>query len=62
MGDLATQTRSSAAAFPVDWQNTGNGSTHQLPADLTNLCENLVVRIYKRKLRDGKASENITSM
>lgn len=47
------------AGFPVDWQNAGNGSTHQLPADLTNLCENLVVRIFKRRLLDGKASENI---
>jgi len=47
------------AGFPVDWQNAGNGSTHQLPADLTNLCENLVVRIYKRRLLDGKASEAI---
>lgn len=47
------------AGFPVDWQNAGNGSTHQLPADVTNLCENLVVRIYKRRPLDGKASENI---
>ncbi|HEY3742447.1 MAG TPA: phage head-tail connector protein [Bryobacteraceae bacterium] len=47
------------AGFPVDWQNAGNGSTHQLPSDLTNLCENLVVRIYKRRLLDGKASEAI---
>jgi hypothetical protein len=47
------------AGFPVDWQNAGNGSTHQLPADLTNLCENVIVRIYKRRALDGKASEAI---
>lgn len=47
------------AGYPVDWTNAGNGSTHQLPADLTNLCENLVVRIFKRRQLDGKASENI---
>jgi hypothetical protein len=47
------------AGYPVDWPNAGNGSTHQLPADLTNLCENLVVRIYKRRQLDGKVSENI---
>lgn len=47
------------AGYLIDWQNAGNGSTHTLPADLTNLCENLVVRIYKRRLLDGKASENI---
>ncbi|HLY40477.1 MAG TPA: phage head-tail connector protein [Terracidiphilus sp.] len=47
------------AGFPVDWQNAGNGSTHQLPSDLTNLCENIVVRIYKRRQLEGKASEAI---
>lgn len=47
------------AGYPVNWANAGDGATHQLPADLTNLCENLVVRIFKRRLLDGKASENI---
>jgi hypothetical protein len=47
------------AGYPVDWQNAGNGSTHQLPSDLTNLCENLVVRIFKRAPLDGKASISI---
>ena len=47
------------AGYAVDWPNAGNGSTHLLPADLTNLCENLVVRIFKRRLLDGKTSENI---
>lgn len=47
------------AGYPIDWQNAGNGSTHQLPSDLTSVCENIVTRIYKRRLLDGKASENI---
>ena len=47
------------AGYPVNWTNAGDGATHQLPADLTNLCENLVVRIFKRRPLDGKASENI---
>ena len=47
------------AGYLIDWQNAGNGSTHTLPADLTNLCENLVVRIFKRRQLDGKASEAI---
>ncbi|HVB33718.1 MAG TPA: hypothetical protein VNJ52_05010 [Patescibacteria group bacterium] len=47
------------AGYPVDWANAGNGSTHQLPADLTGTCENLVVRLWKRRQLDGKASENI---
>jgi hypothetical protein len=48
------------AGYPVDWPNAGNGGTHLLPADLTNLCENLVVRIFKRAPLDGKASENMS--
>jgi len=47
------------AGYPVDWQSAGNGSTHRLPADLTNTCENIVIRLYKRQLLAGKASENI---
>jgi hypothetical protein len=47
------------AGYPVDWQNAGNGSTHQLPSDLTGACENLVTRLYKRRPLDGKASEAI---
>jgi uncharacterized phiE125 gp8 family phage protein len=47
------------AGYPVDWPNAGNGTSHLLPDDLTNLCENLVVRIFKRRALDGKASENI---
>jgi hypothetical protein len=48
-----------AAGFPVDWQNAGNGTTHQLPADLTNTCENIVERIFKRLKSAGKLSEGI---
>jgi hypothetical protein len=47
------------AGFAVDWENAGNGSTHQLPADLSNVCENVVVRIFKRAPLPGKASEAI---
>jgi hypothetical protein len=47
------------AGYPVDWQNAGNGTTHQLPADLSGTCENIVVRLYKRIKLAGQASENI---
>lgn len=47
------------AGYPVDWQNAGNGTTHRLPADLTNTCENIVVRVFKRLPLAGKASESI---
>ena len=46
------------AGFPVDWLNAGNGTTHRLPADLTNTCENIAVRTFKRLALAGKASES----
>jgi len=47
------------AGFSVDWQNAGNGTTHQLPADLTNLCEDIVERIFIRRRLAGKSSESL---
>jgi hypothetical protein len=48
------------AGFPYDWQNAGNNiGTHQVPGDLTDTCENVVVRIYKRRQLAGQASENL---
>ena len=48
------------AGFPYDWQNAGNNiGTHQVPGDLTDTCENVVVRVFKRRLLAGQASENI---
>ena len=47
------------AGYPVDWQNAGNATTHRLPADLTNTCENIVVRTFKRLKLAGQASESI---
>jgi hypothetical protein len=48
------------AGFPVKWENAGDGSTHQLPSDLSNTCENVAVRIFKRLPLDGKASESMS--
>lgn len=47
------------AGFPVDWSNAGNGTTHRLPADLSRLCENLVIRFFKRRSVPGKTGETI---
>jgi hypothetical protein len=47
------------AGYPVDWANAGNRTTHLLPADLTNLCENLVVRRFKRRQLAGQSSMQI---
>lgn len=45
------------AGYPVDWANAGNETTHQLPGDISNTVENLVVRFFKRRVLAGKASE-----
>ncbi len=47
------------AGYPVDWPNAGNGASHQLPADLSNTCDNIVERIFKRRGLAGKASESM---
>jgi hypothetical protein len=47
------------AGFPVNWENTGDASTHQLPTDLSNTCENIAERIFKRLKTAGKLSESI---
>lgn len=58
-GSYSNMIRASyTAGFVIDWQNFGT-STHRLPEDLTNTCENIVVRLFKRRQLDGKASENI---
>jgi hypothetical protein len=47
------------AGYLFDWPNAGTGTTHTLPADLSNTCENIVERIFKRRGLAGKASESI---
>jgi hypothetical protein len=45
------------AGYPVNWANAGDRNTHLLPADLTYLCENLVVRRFKRRQLAGQGSQ-----
>lgn len=49
------------AGYAVDWANAGNNTTHQLPAGLTDLAENLVIRRFKRRQFAGKQSEGLES-
>jgi hypothetical protein len=59
-GSYSNMIRASyTSGFVVDWQNFGDYSKHRLPEDLTNTCENIVVRFFKRRQLDGKASETI---
>jgi hypothetical protein len=45
------------AGYPVNWDNAGDGSTHMLPGDITGVCENLVVRRFKRRSFGGMSSQ-----
>lgn len=47
------------AGYPVDWINAGNYTTHMLPADISDMVENVVVRRFKRRLLAGKQSEGL---
>ena len=47
------------AGYAVDWTNTGDRSKHLLPSDLTSLCENLVVRRFKRRQLAGQSSQSL---
>jgi hypothetical protein len=43
--------------YPVNWANPEDHNTHWLPGDITNVCENLVVRRFKRRQLAGQASQ-----
>jgi hypothetical protein len=47
------------AGYPVDWANAEDRSTHLLPGDLTSVCENLVVRRFKRRQLAGQSSQSL---
>jgi hypothetical protein len=48
-----------AAGYPVNWANPEDLNTHWLPGDLTSVCENLVVRRFKRRQNAGQSSISI---
>lgn len=47
------------AGYAYDWQSAGNMTTHRVPAELTEMVENLIVRRFKRRDMAGKTSEAI---
>ncbi len=47
------------AGYLFDFANFGDPSKHNLPADLTDLCERMVVRFWKRREKPGVMSESI---
>lgn len=47
------------AGYKINFTNYGDNNTHTLPADVTDLCERLVVRWFKRRESGGKQSEGL---
>jgi hypothetical protein len=47
------------AGYPVNWANPEDHNTHWLPGDLTGVCENLVVRRFRRRELAGRSSRAI---
>jgi hypothetical protein len=47
------------AGYKINFTNYGDNNTHTLPADITDLCERLVVRWFKRRESGGKQSEGL---
>ncbi|GIW70325.1 MAG: hypothetical protein KatS3mg101_1072 [Patescibacteria group bacterium] len=45
------------AGYKINFTNAGDMVTHTLPADITDLCERLVIRWFKRRESEGKTSE-----
>lgn len=45
--------------YPVNWTNAEDHNTHWLPGDLTDTCENLVVRRFLRRQNGGKSSTSL---
>jgi hypothetical protein len=45
--------------YPVNWANAEDRNTHWLPGDITNVCENLVIRRFLRRGLAGKSSDRI---
>jgi hypothetical protein len=45
------------AGYPVNWANPEDHNTHWLPGDITGVCENLVVRRFKRRQLAGMSSQ-----
>ncbi len=46
------------AGYLIDFANAGSPTAHTLPADLSDLAERLVIKVFKRRNDEGKASES----
>ena len=45
------------AGYLINWDNYADETQHTLPADLTDLAERLVIKMFKRRDAEGKATD-----
>jgi len=46
------------AGYKIDFTNFGDTTKHNLPADLTDLAERMIIKWFKRRESEGKDSES----
>lgn len=46
------------AGYLINWSSAGDASTHTLPADVSEFCDRLVIKAFKRRETAGKSSES----
>ena len=46
------------AGYKINFANYGDNSTHTLPADVSDLAERMVVKLFKRRDAEGKQRED----
>jgi hypothetical protein len=46
------------AGYKINFENYGDNATHTLPADVSDLAERMVVKLFKRREAEGKQRED----
>lgn len=49
------------AGYKINFTNYGDTNTHTLPADLTDLVERIVVKLFKRREAEGKSQDSFNN-
>lgn len=49
------------AGYKINFANYGDNTTHTLPADITDLVERIVVKLFKRREAEGKSQDSFNN-
>lgn len=49
------------AGYKINFSNYGDSNTHTLPADITDLVERIVVKLFKRREAEGKSQDSFNN-